>query len=154
MPYPVHVEKPFPVVETKFIKVPHPVPFPVVKEVPVPLEVPKPYPVPADEYKPPQQDANSYGWSGSSGSFGGSYQEGGGSQGGLEQLQSYGVPGQEAGTPLGAGEFQQSYSGGGSEGQSQDFGSQSEGGHGLEDRSSNYEVNDNQEQKNEAEEEH
>lgn len=151
VPYPVHVEKPFPVVETKFIKVPHPVPFPVYKQVPVPLEVPKPYPVPAEEYKPPAQEAAAHGWAGAS-SFGGSYQGGGELQGGLEHLQSYGVPGQEAGVPLGAADYQSSF--GGAEEQSQDFGSQEEEGHGLEDRSSSYAVADNQEQKSEEEEQH
>ncbi|CAH1963557.1 unnamed protein product [Acanthoscelides obtectus] len=44
-PYPVPIHKPYPVVETKYIKVPHAVPYEVVKKVPVPIEVPKPYPV-------------------------------------------------------------------------------------------------------------
>lgn len=152
VPYPVHIEKPYPVVETKFIKISHPVPFPVIKEVPVPLEVPKPYPVPADEYKPPAQEAASQGWAGAS-SFGGSYQGGGeSSQGGLDQFQSYGVPGQEAGAPLGASDYQSSF--GGAEQQSQDYGGQEEEGHGLEDRSSSYSASDNQEQNNEEEQEH
>ncbi|CAG9861095.1 unnamed protein product, partial [Phyllotreta striolata] len=45
-PYPVHVAKPYPVVKTKYVKVPHAVPYEIVKPVPVPVEVPKPYPVP------------------------------------------------------------------------------------------------------------
>ncbi|XP_018561422.1 uncharacterized protein LOC108903660 [Anoplophora glabripennis] len=45
-PYPVPVAKPYPVVETKYVKVPHAVPYEIVKKVPVTVEVPKPYPVP------------------------------------------------------------------------------------------------------------
>lgn len=41
----MHIPKPYPVVETKIVKVPHPIPVEVVKKVPVPIEVPKPYPV-------------------------------------------------------------------------------------------------------------
>lgn len=131
VPYPVTVEKPIPVVETKFIKVPHPIPIPVVKEVPVPHEVPKPYPVPAEEFKAPEQDAG-HGWAGS---FGGGF--GGSSFGGSEQLQTtYGVPGQEPGTPLGESDYG-SYGSSGYQGGGEDE-------HGEEDRSAGYAVTDNQ----------
>ncbi|KAJ8962996.1 hypothetical protein NQ314_005635 [Rhamnusium bicolor] len=49
-PYPVPVAKPYPVYETKIVKVPHAVPYEVIKNVPVPVEVPKPYPVPVQEH--------------------------------------------------------------------------------------------------------
>lgn len=119
VPYPVHVEKPIPVVQTKIVKISHPIPIPVDK-------------VPSEEFQPPHESGSD--WSGSGGTFGGSFSEaapeqhagfGGGFGGGVEQLQqTYGVPGHEPGLPLGDGDYAQF--GGGAD-------------HGAEDRSGTYE---------------
>lgn len=119
VPYPVHIEKPYPVVQTKIVKISHPIPIPADK-------------TPSEHFQPPQD------WSGSEGTFGGSFSEaaagaeqhaaydgsyGGG--GGAEQLQqTYGVPGHEPGLPLGGGDYA-AFAGGAD--------------HGAEDRSGTYE---------------